>query len=282
MRYKRLFTLLYLLITVSAYSQVNRALIVAIDEYPMGSGWNKIHSLNDVTLIKPTLTTAGYDEEDITVLANEQAVKKAITEHLSNLKVQSGKGDYIYIHFSCHGQQMVDDNGDEDDGLDEAVIPYDAKRKYQKGYYEGENHLRDNELGIVLDDIRKKTVTDGSVIVVIDACHSATGTRHELDYEKLQLLLTNDTELSPVHIFSACREDERNFEFFLKEDNIRYGFLTYIFTLLQQEWKEKRISYSRFYDLVKDKAGLLLQTKKWKQTPTFESTDGTGIFKIAR
>ena len=41
----------------------------------------------------------------------------------------------------------MDDNGDEEDGLDEALIPYDAQFWYAPGEYEGQNHLRDDELG---------------------------------------------------------------------------------------------------------------------------------------
>lgn len=76
---------------------------------------------------------------------------------------------------------MADDNGDETDGLDEALIPYDAPRRYQKGVYVGEKHLRDDELGSLLDDIRKKTGDKGTVTLALDACHSGTADRDKGD-----------------------------------------------------------------------------------------------------
>ena len=74
---------------------------------------------------------------------------------------------------------MEDDNGDEADELDEALIPYDAQSTYQKGIYEGENHLRDDELEKFLISIRQKIGIDGSVLITFDACHSGTANRIE-------------------------------------------------------------------------------------------------------
>ncbi len=149
-------TLLFYFFFVSVKGQTSRALLVAIDKYPSESGWNEIHATNDIYLLKPLLIKRNFAPAHVTVLLNEQATKDAIVKALKQLAKDSRHGDYIYIHFSCHGQQMADDNGDETDGLDEALIPYDAPRRYQKGVYVGEKHLRDDELGSLLDDIRKK------------------------------------------------------------------------------------------------------------------------------
>ena len=50
----------------------------------------------------------------------------------------------------------MDDNGDEEDGLDESLVLYDAGYWYIPGKYEGENHLRDDELGMWINKLRKK------------------------------------------------------------------------------------------------------------------------------
>ena len=47
---------------------------------------------------------------------------------------------------------MEDDNGDEADELDEALIPYDAQSTYQKGIYEGE-HRRMVKLDQVTEEV---------------------------------------------------------------------------------------------------------------------------------
>ena len=153
----------------SLYGQENRALFVAIDNYPPNSGWAKIHATNDRNIIIPMLKKNGYKNENIKILLNENATKAAIIKGLNDLNKRSRKGDFIYIHFSCHGQQMADDNGDEPDGLDEALIPYDAKRRYAKGMYEGNNHLRDDELEYHLEKVRAKIGNTGNLTVVLDA-----------------------------------------------------------------------------------------------------------------
>lgn len=81
-----------------------------------------------------------------------------------------------------HGQQIRDQKEglgkDEDDGLDEALVPYDVKKpQYYPGVYTGENHLRDDDLGLRFTSIRNKIGKEGSLLVLIDACHSGTATR---------------------------------------------------------------------------------------------------------
>ena len=86
-------------------------------------------------------------------------------------------GDIVVLHYSGHGQQIYDDDGDEIDGYDEAIIPYDGKISFKTGKYGGENHLRDDELGRMINQIRKKIGQAGDVIVILDSCHSGTATR---------------------------------------------------------------------------------------------------------
>ncbi len=153
------------------------ALLINIGDYPVESGWHKISSVNDTGLIIPALKKHGFQRNNISLLLDSQATKKNITNSLNNLAVNSKAGDIVYIHFSCHGQQIYDKIGDEPDGLDEAMIPFDAFKYYDSTGYTGENHLRDDELGVLVDIVRKSVGPGGDVLVVIDACHSGTATR---------------------------------------------------------------------------------------------------------
>lgn len=283
-------------------AQVNRALIIAIDDYPPEGSWRRIHAVNDVDLVVPMLQGAGYLKKDIRTLTNKQATKWAIVTAFRELTTVAGEGDYIYIHFSGHGQQMVDDNGDEPDGLDEAFIPYDAQRRYRKNVYEGENHLRDDELGNLLDNIRNSVGPDGNVCIVLDACHSATGTRYRkrgyvrgtsyifappgykvplVDPDKFVLSLRKDSRLAPLHVWNACKADESNYEYESETDGTYYGVLTYAFHSLI---KENRLydDYSLFFRALKHKVASLQADMDYKQTPGFESTDESKAFKISR
>lgn len=176
---KRIILLAFLLISLSAISQRKIALIVAIGEYPSNSGWGNLSSLNDIKYVKAGLMKHGFSEGDIGLLLNEQATKAGIIKALDDLYNKVKLNDIVVFHFSGHGQQIFDDNNDEIDGYDEALIPYDAAARYDPVSYKGENHLRDDLLGEKLKKIREKIGTNGSLIVLVDACHSGTSTRGE-------------------------------------------------------------------------------------------------------
>lgn len=174
------YLLAFLLLTFGSYTieaQIKRALIIGIGAYPPESGWSTIHGDNDVPLIAEALIKRGFSHDNIVKLVNEQASKKNIVKKINLLIGQANSNDIIYIHFSTHGQQVVDLDGDEKDTLDEAIIPYDAYKTYVKGVYEGQCHLIDDELYSFLSALRKKIGKSGTLIVAIDACHSGDATR---------------------------------------------------------------------------------------------------------
>jgi hypothetical protein len=153
-----------------------RALIVAIGTYPTNSGWPNISSANDAILMRTTLQSQDFNAKNITTLADDKATKANIIRSLENLIAQSTVGDAVVFHFSGHGQQIADQNGDELDDYDEALIPYDAQ-KLVSAKYHGENHLRDDELNRFLFRLREKIGPTGDVLFLLDACHSGTATR---------------------------------------------------------------------------------------------------------
>ncbi len=181
---KYLHVLLLIIITSNAFSQNKLALIVAIGEYPAASKIKPIASVNDVKYIESALQKNDFPEKNITTLINSQATKAGILNALDQLAANAKKNDIVVIHFSCHGQQIRDqktvaEGKDEDDGYDEALIPYDALAKYNPTGYHGENHLRDDDLYPKVNAIRQKLGVGGSLLIMLDACHSGTGTRSE-------------------------------------------------------------------------------------------------------
>lgn len=283
-------------------SQTNRALFVGISDYPVQNGWTEIHGADDYKLVLPMLKRSGYKMRNIRALLDEKATKAAIVEELKNLEKKSSEGDRIYIHFSCHGQQMADDNADESDGLDEAIIPYDAQYRFSVGKYEGENHLRDDELEVLLDKIRAKAGVSGNVIVVLDACHSGTGTRYgeEDEYirgttyvfapedyiplekgdKQFSLRLKKAADLSPISVFSACLDEETNNEY-RTTDGIFYGSLSYVFCKSAAIYSGN-ISNVDYSKKLKEELQMLMSRRKKKQTPYFESTNEKNIFQIGK
>lgn len=174
---KRLLVLSLLFLAVSAHAQRKIGLIIAIGHYPEQGGWPNLSSLNDVKYIKAALLQNGFSEKDLDTLIDQKATKVGMEKALDDLIQRAQPGDIVFFHFSGHGQQIYDDNGDELDGYDEALIPYDAASGYNPVSYSGEKHFRDDELGAKLNAIRAKIGPRGTLMVVLDACHSGTATR---------------------------------------------------------------------------------------------------------
>ncbi|MBT8377123.1 MAG: caspase family protein, partial [Bacteroidia bacterium] len=152
------------------------ALIIAIGNYPARTGWPTISSLNDVPLIKNALEAQDFKSENILVITDNAATRKGIFNAFKQLMKKVKSGDIVVIHYSGHGQQIFDDNGDEVDGKDETIVPYDALVRYTSNY-KGENHIRDDELGEVISDFRNKLGARGQLLLLLDSCHSGTASR---------------------------------------------------------------------------------------------------------
>ncbi|MDY4521437.1 MAG: caspase family protein [Bacteroidales bacterium] len=231
-----------------------KALVVAIGHYPSESKWPAISSANDVTLLNQI-----FSSYDLFVLEDADATHSNIVKAIISLTSGASLGDSVYIHFSCHGQQMLPtlaSNADaEIDKLDEALVPYDAKKDWSDNY-QGENHLRDDEMGVLLDSLRKKVGSSGFVLLTLDACFSDSMDRgkqknnkvrkvrggaeifgaNTISHDSLGILLKNRNKQEPklslkkdgyanIVILSACKSNQRNYEY---EDAYNsYGSLSY-------------------------------------------------------
>lgn len=172
---------LYILFTVTNCHAEKYALIVAIAKYPnpYKNGWMPLSSDKDAVLVKDALLQKQFAEKNILMIQDSMADKKGIENAFSTLIHKVKKDDVVVIHFSSHGEQLADDNNDELDGLDEAIVPYGAVYpenpndfyKYEKAY------LRDDEFGLYIDSLRTRMGSNGDLLVMLDACHSGTGTR---------------------------------------------------------------------------------------------------------
>jgi len=230
----------------SGYAGEKQALIIAISQYPKHSGWNNIHTDNDVKILTSALEKKGFPDRNITVLKDSLATKKRVVAAFLSLQKKVKAGDFVFIHFSCHGQQMEDDNGDEPDGLDESIVCYDAEKLYSDEY-KGENHLRDDQIDSLLTPIRKKLGETGNLIVSFDACHSESATRGDdndsivirgtsvifsrnAGYQKKpgnipKPPLRQEKGMSPITELAACKSNQDNYE--CKIGDKYYGSLTY-------------------------------------------------------
>ena len=164
-------------LSMTIMAQTKRALVIGIGEQKDAS-WAKINGDKDVPYVQQMLRNAGYT--DVRTLINKQATKASIVAAFKRLAAKCKTGDMVYVQFSGHGQLVTDVNGDEQDGWDEAWIPYDAYLKYGKKD-KGEKHLIDEEINVLLMGIRNKIGDSGKLLVVVDACHSGDSSRGDED-----------------------------------------------------------------------------------------------------
>lgn len=235
-------SLLLLSICVNAE---HRALIIGIGAYSdVDYGWPVIHGDNDIVFAKTMLVANGFKAGNIDTLRNEQATCQAIGKAFKKLIAAARTNDVVYIHFSGHGQQITDLDGDEEDRWDEAWVAYDALMEPTARYH-GEHHITDDQLNAWLQQLRKKVGAVGQIIVVSDACHSGTSTRDLNEpaevrgsHSKFVLdgnksVFRQSRSMDWVSI-SACADNECNRQHRLA-DGRQCGSLTYALYLLKDE-----------------------------------------------
>jgi hypothetical protein len=146
-----------------------RALLVGVNDYTRGPAeWDLRGCENDVLMTRQLLVERfGFPEQNIKVLLNGEATAAAILASIREWLVLPVKPeDAVYFHFSGHGSQVRDFEGDEEDGYDEIICPTDM----QQGVWA--SVITDDQLKVALDQIPARQAT-----IVLDACHSGTGTR---------------------------------------------------------------------------------------------------------
>ena len=266
----------FILLAISAFAiqaQTKKALIVAIGSYPASSNITSLHSLNDIPLIQSALSKLGFEEKNILTLKDGKATKENIIKALeSQLYTNLKQGDICYFHFSGHGQQVQDFNGDESDGYDEALVPYDALMDYQAGKYQGEKHLTDDELNKIYLRILDKLGPKGHFLVTMDACHSGTSTRgfglargtdipmappeyrarsenNPKDFSPSDALQNKENSLATMVAFFASMANQKNYEI-TAEDGKYYGSLSYAFSKAVNNLS-KDASYLQIFDRIR-------------------------------
>lgn len=142
-----------------------RALLIGINYKGQKGQLSGCH--NDVHNVSQYLQEVqGFKEENITMLMDDgmhkPPTKSAIISAFKRLVKQTKEGDVVFFHYSGHGGRLPDDNGDEDDGYDETLIPLDFKKSGQ---------IRDDDLLKILVHPMPANV---SMTCLMDCCHSGT------------------------------------------------------------------------------------------------------------
>ncbi|KAL7529917.1 hypothetical protein ACHAWF_003159 [Thalassiosira exigua] len=121
--------------------------------------------INDVHNIKNFLTK-NYRIDEMLVLTDDQKdsscipTRKNILAAFRWLRNGVRAGDSLILHYSGHGGSVEDKDGDEEDGMDETLIPVD---------YQSAGHIVDDDIHDVLVRGLPKGVR---LTAIMDCCHS--------------------------------------------------------------------------------------------------------------
>lgn len=207
----------------------------------------------------------GFKSEDIVLLADDTSEPRYLPtrENMLNAMkwlVRSAKlHDSLFLHYSGHGGQVKDQDGDEAGGFDEVIFPLDYKKE-----------------GVILDDdlhdIMVSPLPAGCRLTALfDSCHS--GTVLDLPY-----ILTCDglrqnniasdwiqkkASCADVISWSACKDGETSVDTF--QDGVAVGAMSNAFISALKERPNQ--SYQELLYSVRAIVG-----PKYGQTPQLGSS----------
>ncbi|GIW86826.1 MAG: hypothetical protein KatS3mg108_1150 [Isosphaeraceae bacterium] len=144
----------------------SKALIVGIDDYesvsPLRGCVNDTRDIADVLI-----QVFEFPADSVKVLVDRDVRRSKLRPLMNWLFEDMAEGDRAVFHFSGHGSQVVDEEGEETDGLDEILCLQDMSFDRPSSY------LTDDELARWTKRCPRGVILN----VFLDCCHSGTGTR---------------------------------------------------------------------------------------------------------
>jgi hypothetical protein len=249
-----------------------RALLVGINRYPDPE--NALRGcLNDVRQVGDLLRAHfGFGGNGaVRNLTDAHATTAAIVSGLHWLVDDAAPGDVLVFHYSGHGSQVPDRHGDEIDGLDEIICPYDL---------DWDNPFTDDDLHSVVRGLP----TSVNLTVILDSCHSGTGLRELVPRdgasrtrwldppERLRRLFREDLAMRRFGaraaecgaiLVAGCRSDQSSADADI--DGEYHGALTFYLCRAIEE-----LGYMCSYRAVINRTWRLLQEYGYEQVPQLE------------
>jgi len=141
-----------------------KALCIGINDYP-GTQNDLRGCVNDANDWAAELGRRGFA---VTKILDAQATKARMSTAIGDLIGTARGGDTLVVTYSGHGTWVPDSSGDEPDGRDEGLCPYDI----------GSNGpLLDDQIGTLL----RSAVAGVRILLISDSCHSGSVIRGRED-----------------------------------------------------------------------------------------------------
>ncbi|KAJ3722494.1 caspase domain-containing protein [Lentinula raphanica] len=159
----------------------------------------------------------GYKREDIVLLTDDsrdprsQPTRRNMIAAMQWLVQSAHSHDSLFFHYSGHGGQTKDLDGDEVDGMDEVIFPVDFKRK---------GHIVDDDLYKIMV---KPLPAGCRLTALFDSCHSGTVLDLPFIYSPHARLRgshvsqrARSRRSSPADVisFSACKDGQKSTDTF--------------------------------------------------------------------
>ena len=271
------------------------ALLIGINAYPLfGPPQQLSGCVNDANAMAALLRDA-YGFEDVVTLLDEAATRDAILGALDELGARIEEDDVVVVHYSGHGSQMADREGDEPDGKDETLVPHDSGRKPHPN-----RDITDDELYAWIRGVTEQT---RNLSLVFDCCHSGTITRDAFgsrsrwvppDERPVSELppspmpaeargTTRDTgpsdwlPMGRYVLIAGCQDDESSYEHDVTDDGsvVTHGAMTYFLT---QELAKATAgtTYRDVFELVRTR----VSAAHPRQHPQLEGTTDRELFGV--
>lgn len=137
-------------------------LVIALD-YP-GTG-NELTCTKDGDNIQALARQCGV--QDMVVLYNNEGNKDTVIYQIRAMASRCKPDDYFMLYYSGHGTSVVDKDGDELDGKDEALCLVTPDGKLDWSKFLTDDELREELTSGALD-------ADVNIVLMCDCCHSGT------------------------------------------------------------------------------------------------------------
>ncbi|CCC06063.1 hypothetical protein SMACR_00281 [Sordaria macrospora] len=144
-----------------------KALLIGINYF--GQDGELRGCINDTKNVSAFLVeNYGYKREDMVILTDDatnpllQPTKENILRAMQWLVAGAQPNDALFLHYSGHGGQTEDTDGDEEDGFDEVIYPIDFKTA---------GHIVDDEIHYT---VVKPLQAGVRLTCIFDSCHSGS------------------------------------------------------------------------------------------------------------
>ncbi len=288
------------------------ALLIGIGDYHLSHLPSLQGAVNDIQLIEKVLAGKFFLKKDnIRILMNAAATHENIRKSFVELVNKIHHGDTVYIHYSGHGSQTCDINGDELEettNMDSTWVPYGARQRLltdkntiqsdckffsPAGLFEASRQAAEQGVDIndydILDDeifnwLHMLSEKTPHVIFVSDSCHSGTVTRGEKTRTSTRSVqgdlrphplgtMKKIADNEPWMRISASRDNEQAHEF--RSNNKVYGLLTWCWARAL----EQAAPGATWRDMFNETKALV-ESKNSIQHPVFTvSNDNTLLFQ---